>query len=100
MTRHSSAVTRFSLAKYENTARGQAEEDCIDRDDVVENTFVSSGQSNNDREQSLESDRHNRCARSWMDHTYTFKKQAVLGHREVNSWRGEHALTQIGRAHV
>src|ERR1051325_6252622 len=95
MTRHPvDTRRRFSFAKHENTARGQAEKDRIDRDDVVENSFVSSGESNNDRQQSLQSNRYDRRTRLWMDHAYAFEEQAILGHREVNSRRSQHALAQ------
>jgi hypothetical protein len=50
MTRNSRFRRRFAFAKDEDTARSEAKENHVDRDDVVENAIVSSEESDHDRE--------------------------------------------------
>src|SRR5215213_727623 len=95
MTGHSrDALNIFPPTKNEDTARSQSKEDHVDGDNVVENAFIGAEQGDYDREQALQSNGHDRRSCSRMNGADAFEKQTVLGHREVNAWRGEHALAQ------
>src|SRR5581483_10741665 len=87
------AIRANSLpAKHEQAGRGEAEEKEVHGDDVVQNLLVASGECNDDGPDTLEHD----CG-YWNVGTRVYgsnalEKNAVFGHREIDSRCGENGL--------
>ena len=90
----SASPARTDLAKDKKRNRGQSEPDKINRDDVVQNLFVPSGERDHDREHALQSNCYHGHARARIEPRYAFEKQSVFGHRKINARRRQHSLTQ------
>ena len=74
--------------------RGQAKENDIHRDYIVQNLFKAAGyQRNHNGQPALQRYRERRNSGA-IQPGELFEKETVFGHRKINSGRGQHALTQ------
>ncbi len=83
-----------AAAEYEEGQTGEAEEDEIDGDHVVENFFVLSGHGDDRGENSLQTDGDHRDSGAVGKVGDLFEEKTVFGHSEKDAGRGEHSLTQ------
>src|SRR5579872_1573151 len=81
-------------AKDEKGSGGQGERNEVDRDDVVENLFVATGERDDRRGNSLQDDRNDRRACFGREPADAFEKESVAGHGVVDAWSGEDALAE------
>ncbi len=81
-------------AKDEERKTSEAEEDEIDRDDVVQDLLILSGDCNNRRQHALQDDSGDRDACISREPREGAKKELVASHCEINARSGQHTLAQ------
>src|SRR5713226_3368491 len=84
----------ITSSKYEYANRRQAKEHHVHRYDVIQNLFEAAGHQHDDNgEAALQGNRDRRNARA-IEPGKLFEEETIVGHGEINSRRGQHALTQ------
>src|SRR5438046_2648560 len=94
MARHAKNLTiAITLSEDKDARRRQRKKHHIHRDDVIQNLFEAAGDKCDDDGQSaLQRDRERRHSRVIKPHKL-LEEESIFGHREVHSWRCQHALT-------
>src|SRR5260370_3878884 len=98
MTRNVEKVSFIARAltptEYKHAHSCQRKEHHVYRDDIVQDLFeAAGGQRYEDRHPALQCNRKGRNS-SAIEPGESLEKKSVLGHRKIDSRRGQHALTQ------
>src|SRR6185436_6188084 len=83
-----------SPTKHKKANGRQPEEDKVRGDYVIKDVFVPARAGDYHCQNTLQDDGYDGHASFWMYPAHTFKEQAVLGHSEVDAWRGQHTLAK------
>src|SRR5579859_5095461 len=85
-------ISALATAKDEQCGGSESEENKVGRRHVAENLLIAPGKRDHAGQNALERDGNHRRPSARRNIAHASEEEAVLRHRKVDTWRGQHSL--------